>query len=43
MKATVAILLQNLSLFRMSIIDDYAKNGSEEHFTTMHCVRITNL
>ena len=23
-------------------IDDYAKDGSGEHFTNMHCVRITN-
>ena len=26
-----------------SIIDDYAKDGGEELFTKMHCVRIANL
>ena len=28
---------------RARVIDDYAKDGSEELFTKMRCVRITNL
>ena len=33
----LAIFVQNM------VIDDCAKDGGEEFFTEMHCVRITNL
>ena len=41
-KRTLSAKLEKTLTYILTEIDDYAKDGGEELFTKMHCVRITN-